>query len=88
MVEAEEQKDEKKPTEVVQFTDKFHSYRVAHGPQYNAGERAQVSSEEAERLVAGGAAVRISVAGQEASKDGKAPVHPNKDKMVTQAQTK
>jgi hypothetical protein len=79
---------DKVTTEVVQFTDKFHSYRISHGPQYNAGERAQVSSREAERLVAEGAAVRISVADTEATGGEKALAHPIKDKMVKQEQTK
>lgn len=84
MVEQEEKK-----SEVVQLTDKFHSYRIGHGPQFNAGERARVSALEAETLVAGGAAVRISetqIAEEEATK---ALAHPTKDKMVKQAtQTK
>lgn len=73
---------------IIRFTDKYHSYRIAHGPQFNAGEQARVSSTEADRLVAEGAAVRISVASQEANNDEKAFAHPNKDKMVTQAKTK
>lgn len=84
MVEQEEKK-----TEIVQLTDKYHSYRIGHGAQYNAGERVQVSAKEAETLVAGGAAVRISDAGVDAEEAAKALAHPTKDKMVKQAiQTK
>lgn len=69
-------------TEVVQLTDRYHSYRIGHGPQYNAGERVRVSAEEAATLVAGGAAVRISDADCAVEEAEKALAHPIKDKMV------
>lgn len=74
--------------EIVELTRKFHSYRIAAGPQFNAGERVRVPKDEADRLVAEGAAVRYSVANSESSTDEKAPAHPTKDKMVKTAQTK
>lgn len=83
MVETQEQK-----TEVVRLTDKYHSYRVAHGPQYSAGELVQVSTKEADRLVTEGAAVRISEASPKDSDKEKAPTHPTKDKMVHSTATK
>jgi hypothetical protein len=84
MVEQEEKK-----TEIVQLTDKYHSYRIGHGPQFNAGERVRVAVSEAETLVAGGAAVRISDAKIAEEEAAKALAHPIKDKMVKQAiQTK
>lgn len=83
MIDAAEKK-----TETVRFTDKFHSYRVSYGPQFNAGEQASVSSEEADLLVAEGAAVRISVASTEATDKEKALAHPNQNKMVTQTKNK
>lgn len=88
MVEQEEKKEEK-ATEIVQLTDLYHSYRIGHGPQFNAGERVRVSALEAETLVAGGAAVRISDAKIAEEEAAKALAHPTKDKMVKQAnQTK
>lgn len=75
-------------TEVVRFTGKFHSYRVAHGPQFNAGEMARVSATEAKLLVAEGAAVRISEADEDADAKEKALSHPTRDKMVKQTATK
>jgi hypothetical protein len=74
--------------ETVRLTDKFHSYRVGGGPQYNAGELVRVPTAEADVLVAAGAAVRHVVTTQEDSAHGKAPARPIKDKMVTHAVTK
>lgn len=74
--------------EVVQITGKRGSYRVPHGPQYNAGESVRVSSAEAELLVAEGAAVRLSEVSDDAEAQEKALAHPIKDKMVKQTVTK
>lgn len=75
-------------TVVVKLTDLYHSYRIGHGPQFNPGELVRVPEREAETLVAAGAAVRHAASDVEASQDGKAPAHPNRDKMVKQGATK
>lgn len=74
--------------EVVKLTNLYHSYRIGHGPQFNAGELVRVAASEAETLVAAGAAVRMTEADILAASDAKALAHPSKDKMQKQVSTK
>lgn len=75
-------------TVVVTFTGQYGAYKTRGGGQINAGESASVPEEEAEQLIAAGAAVRYQESRSDPSEAGKAMTHPNKDKMVHASQTK
>lgn len=84
-----EPKEAKKPkTVVVTFTDQYGAYKTRGGGQINAGESASVPEEEAEQLIAAGAAVRYQEPSGSTSGAEKAMAHPTKDKMVHASQTK
>lgn len=74
---------EKREMVSITLTDKYDSYRPhAAGPQFNAGESVAVPKDEAERMIALGAAVRHEH-DPALSTGGKAPAHPPNHKMQT-----